>query len=175
MKLSFDIKRAAKYTSRKLTKMASSAAPHRLKMRCYKRHRMQGFPCDTLSNKLFSYRNSTTRRFWIVLLSDINAGKMSDTLEKNVVMPNGTPFRIISEENLHQYQGQVNLHCNWLQQKSWFGLICTDYSVVIKFDTSGEPWSNILMQRWPAIVWTTDLRLIRFLVQKGEKDGRLRW
>ena len=31
----------------------------------------------------------------------------SGTLKKNVVIDNETPFRVVSEENLHQYQEQV--------------------------------------------------------------------
>ena len=36
--------------------------------------------------------------------------EMSDTLEKNFIIPNVTPFRIVSQEILHRYQEQVNLH-----------------------------------------------------------------
>ena len=34
--------------------------------------------------------------------------EIPDTLEKNVVIPKETPFRVVSEENLHEYQEQVN-------------------------------------------------------------------
>ena len=36
------------------------------------------------------------------------AGEMSASLENNIVIPNETPFRVVSEENLHRYQEQVN-------------------------------------------------------------------
>ena len=36
------------------------------------------------------------------------ATEMSEPLEKNMALPEETPFRVVSDENLHQYQEQVN-------------------------------------------------------------------
>ena len=35
------------------------------------------------------------------------ASEMSDTLERDVVIDNETPFCLVSEENIHRYQEQV--------------------------------------------------------------------
>ena len=48
-----------------------------------------------------------------------NENELSGTLKKNVVIDNEIPFRVVSKENLHQYQEQVNFELILTDVKSF--------------------------------------------------------